>query len=137
MIRRSHTSKCPYLLLNLFVFSLTMAYNPRIRCSICEKGFTTAQQCSDHEFRHKNQRPFECNICDKTFKMKCDLRTHIMCHQDIRKHACPICGKSRLKIYSPQIFHACLHGLFVVVFSKIFSNKLKLLTVQCYTHGRL
>ncbi len=67
------------------------------RCSICNKGFTTAQQCTDHEFRHKNQRPFECHICDKTFKMKCDLRTHIMCHQDIRKHACPICGKSKKK----------------------------------------
>ncbi|KAG4074439.1 hypothetical protein HA402_015135 [Bradysia odoriphaga] len=73
---RQHDSEKPYI------------------CSICNKGFTTAQQCSDHEFRHKNQRPFECHICDKTFKMKCDLRTHIMCHQDIRKHACPICEKA-------------------------------------------
>lgn len=77
-------------------------------CSICNKGFTTAQQCSDHEFRHKNQRPFECHICDKTFKMKCDLRTHIMCHQDIRKHACPICGKWNEKSRNRYHLRACL-----------------------------
>lgn len=62
-------------------------------CSLCEKGFVSAELLKRHELIHSDTRPFQCDICQKRFRHRADLTTHYRLHTGEKPYQCQLCEK--------------------------------------------
>lgn len=69
---------------------------PKFKCQICEREFTTKFSLSSHiKSDHLGvKKTYSCPICSKTFSQIRSYRQHANVHAGIRPYVCEICGKS-------------------------------------------
>ena len=51
-------------------------FDPKFKCSYCEKMYKSKDSLEAHERDHTGERPFECPVCGKGFKSNSVLITH-------------------------------------------------------------
>lgn len=69
---------------------------PKFRCQICEREFTTKFSLSSHiKSEHLGmKKTYSCPTCGKTFSQIRSYRQHANVHAGIRPYTCEVCGKS-------------------------------------------
>lgn len=65
------------------------------KCLVCGKGFTKKRYLTQHQQIH-SERPYQCNVCPESFKTETALLSHRKMHDTNRQHHCSICNKSYL-----------------------------------------
>ncbi|KAA0703256.1 hypothetical protein E1301_Tti006947 [Triplophysa tibetana] len=63
------------------------------KCLVCGKGFTKKRYLTQHQQIH-SERPYQCNACPESFKTETALLCHRKMHDTNRQHQCLICNKS-------------------------------------------
>ncbi|CAH0564687.1 unnamed protein product [Brassicogethes aeneus] len=66
----------------------------KFKCDLCEKGFSSKRDLTDHVNVHKNIKNFKCPICDKAFRTKQNVAKHLPIHSEKRPYKCTLCDKS-------------------------------------------
>lgn len=52
----------------------------RLRCNVCQKGFSYFSDLVKHDRSHSGEKPYQCDICHKSFAVKSNLNKHISTH---------------------------------------------------------
>lgn len=63
------------------------------KCLVCGKGFTKKRYLVQHQQIH-SERPYKCNGCPESFKTETALLSHRKTHDTNRQHQCAVCNKS-------------------------------------------
>ncbi|XP_055065969.2 zinc finger protein 1035 [Misgurnus anguillicaudatus] len=64
-------------------------------CLVCGKCFTKKRYLTQHQQTH-NERPYRCNVCPESFKTETALISHFKLHDTKRQYRCSICNKTYL-----------------------------------------
>ena len=65
----------------------------QLKCSICDKHFSTLHGLELHQDLHRGRYPYHCQFCGKGCLSTTNLRRHIVKHTGVRDHKCTLCAK--------------------------------------------
>ena len=80
----------------------------RVKCSICNKWFSSVSSFIQHKSVHTGERPYECEFCHKTFRQQGNLASHRRTHIGLKPYKCDICDK-RFANSSNVVVHKRTH----------------------------
>ena len=78
----------------------------RLKCSICQASFFSAQKLDTHMTKHSNPKPHKCEQCGKEFAFAYLLDAHTRRHLHAKlTHKCEMCleffsSKLKLRIHN-------------------------------------
>ena len=64
-----------------------------LKCSICDKHFSTLHGLELHQDLHRGRYPYHCQFCGKGCLSTTNLRRHLVKHTGVRDHKCTLCAK--------------------------------------------
>ncbi|XP_057668015.1 zinc finger protein 271-like isoform X4 [Diorhabda carinulata] len=69
-------------------------YEPKHRCTICNKTFVTLEELEKHKNKHVDIKKLTCKVCGKIFSRYSSVKRHMTAHSGLKPHSCPICHRS-------------------------------------------
>ena len=74
----------------------TFLNDMKLKCEMCDQGFTHKGALKLHQYNVHNGMEFECHVCKQVYKRKHTLNEHFKARHDDKaeKVKCDLCDKS-------------------------------------------
>ncbi|XP_065218702.1 gastrula zinc finger protein XlCGF8.2DB-like isoform X1 [Planococcus citri] len=70
-----------------------MKNDNKLKCEVCNIGFSRRSYLAEHVNIHNGQKPFSCYYCGKLFSLRCNLVRHTRIHTGEKRFPCDQCDK--------------------------------------------
>ncbi|XP_035660912.1 zinc finger protein 233-like [Branchiostoma floridae] len=73
--------------------ALTISKVLRMRCEVCGRQFSRADNLARHMHIHTGEKPYRCVECSRQFSRRDHLKTHMLTHMGEKPYKCEECSR--------------------------------------------